>query len=226
MGKALYKTRKKQLKERTGGTRDPRPNSFLIISEGEQTEPHYFDGLADYINQRYGKSIDVQKPLIKPHGEGKSTVSLVNEALKIAARSKVMYSQTWILFDKDDFDDFDDAVSLCKNLNYNAGWSNQSFEYWLYLHFAFSDSALHRNEWNNKLNQFFKDKLKIKSGYSKNDPALFTHVTSDGGLRRALQNAEKADKNYPEGTPPSKCDPCTKVYLLLRELEPWLQDLI
>ena len=137
-----------------------------------------------------------------------------------------MYSQIWILFDKDDFDDFDDAIQLCKNLNYNAGWSNQSFEYWLYLHFAFSDSALHRSEWYSKVNQAFKDKLKIKTGYNKNDPDLSEHIISDEGLKRAIQNAQRIDKSYPDETPPSKREPCTRVYLLLHELEPWIQELL
>lgn len=60
----LFKKRKTKLKDRKSGIREPKPNSFLIICEGEKTEPNYFSGIADYINTRYEKSIDVQKPII------------------------------------------------------------------------------------------------------------------------------------------------------------------
>ncbi len=220
------KRRKTRQKERKIETREPKPNSFLIVCEGKCTEPNYFSGLADYINSKYGESINVQKPEINPIGEGKCTVSLVNEAAKIVARSRIMYSQRWIVFDKDEFDDFDDAINLCNKWEFNAGWSNQSFEYWLYLHFYYSDSALHRNEWFDKLNQIFKSELKIENGYNKNDLKLFEHVTVNGGLRRAINNAERVDMSYPDGMPPSRRDPCTRVYKLLRELEPWIEELL
>ena len=50
-----------------------------------------------------------------------------------------MYSQVWVVFDKDDFDDFDEAVALAEKYGFKVAWSNQSFEYWLYLHFNYSD---------------------------------------------------------------------------------------
>ena len=41
-------------------------------------------------------------------------------------------------------------------------------EYWLYLHFSYSDSALYRSEWNEKLDGFFK-KYNLGNGrYEKN----------------------------------------------------------
>lgn len=52
-----------------------------------------------------------------------------------------------MVFDKDDFDDFDLAIEMGEAKGYKVAWSNQSFEYWLYLHFRYSDSALHRDEW-------------------------------------------------------------------------------
>ena len=97
---------------RKGGTKEPKPNSFLIVSEGTKTEPFYFDGLAQYINNKYGSGINVEKPMIQPVGEGRSTVKLVNETTKIVARAKIIYSQVWVVFDKDDFLDFDKAISL------------------------------------------------------------------------------------------------------------------
>lgn len=173
-----FKNRKARQKERKAGSKTPRPNSFLIITEGKETEPNYFNGLAEHIHKKYERSIDIQQPTIDTHGEGKSTGSLVNKALKIAARSRIIYNQTWILFDKDQFDDFDEAIQQCE------------------------------------------------TGYNKNDPRLFELIANNGGLKRAIRNAEKIYKNYDSNLPPSKRDPCTKVYELLKELSPWLDDLM
>ena len=221
----LFKKKKAQLKSRESGNREPKPDSFLIITEGKQTEPNYFNGLADYINKRFGKSIDVEMPTIEAQGEGKCTVSLVNAAAQIATRSKILYSETWVLFDKDDFDDFDEAVELCKSYRFCPGWSNQCFEFWLLLHFVYCDAALHRTVIFEKLNQIFKDYKICETGYNKNNKDLFEHVTSYGSIKKAVRYAERIDMQYAENTPPSKCDPCTKVYILIQKLERWLQDL-
>ena len=55
---------------------------------------------------------------------------------KIIKDAKIIYQNVWIVFDKDDFDDFDQAIQEAINRGYNVAWSNQSFEYWLYLHFS------------------------------------------------------------------------------------------
>ena len=223
----LFKKRKaKRLAERKSGVREPKPDSFLIISEGKETEPNYFRGLAQYINNRYGQSVDVRTPIIELQGEGRCTVSLVHLVAQIAARSHMLYSQVWILFDKDDFEDFDEAVNLCKVYGFKAGWSNQSFEYWLYLHFDYLDSALHRSELCSKLDQVFKRYNICDDGYKKNDKLIFEHVSANGGLKRAVRNAKNIDDKYEETIPPSRRDPCTKVYKLIVELKPWLQNIL
>ena len=137
----IFKKRRAKLEERKKELKTPTPNSFLIVSEGTKTEPLYFDGLAKYINEKYGNGIDVEKPLIDTCGEGKCTVSLVEETSKIVSRSKTMYSQVWVVFDKDDFGDFDEAIELAEKSGYHVGWSNQSFEYWIFLHFNYSDAV-------------------------------------------------------------------------------------
>ncbi len=226
MGTDKQSGRRKRLAERKAETRSPKADSFLIITEGTKTEPCYFNGLAEYVNKNHGKSIEVRKLTLDTHGEGKSTTSLVREAKRIAARAPILYNQIWILFDKDDNNDFDGAIEECNTLSYEAGWSNQSFEFWLFLHFEYSDSALHRDEWYDKLNRIFKTKGIQSPGYQKNDPKLFERVTAGGGLKKAVRNAEKIYNKYKEDMPPSRKDPCTTVHLLIKELSPWIQELL
>ena len=83
MAKDKFRDKRRKLSERKAGNRDPKPNTYLIVTEGEKTEPHYFEGLKDYINSRYGNSIHSEKPIIDTSGEGRSTSQLVLETSRI-----------------------------------------------------------------------------------------------------------------------------------------------
>ena len=222
----LFKKRRAAAKARKKEFLTPKPNSFLIVSEGEKTEPLYFDGLAAYINKKYGQGIDVEKPIIDTQGEGKCTVSLVRATEKIVSRANILYSQVWVAFDKDDFDDFDEAIALAEQKGYRVAWSNQSFEYWIFLHFNYSDSALHRHDWVDKLSKLFKQWGISPEGYKKNDPQVFEIVTTHGSLGAAVNNATRIEKEYDPQTKPSRQDPCTKVHHLILELKPYITELL
>lgn len=100
------------------------------------------------IQKKIGGRIDViEAPIIDICGEGCSTGKLLEAAEKVVKDAKVIYQNVGIVFDKDGFADFDQAIEDGKRRGYKIAWSNQSFEYWLYLHFYYSDSALHRDDW-------------------------------------------------------------------------------
>ena len=145
----LFKKRREQRKQRDHAFRSPKANSYLIVTEGERTEPLYFKGLQKLIEDKIGGTVDVvEVPTIDIFGCGSSTGKLIELTDQIVKDAKVIYQNVWVVFDKDDFEDFDKAVKCGYSKGYNIAWSNQAFEYWLYLHFYYSDSALHRDEWN------------------------------------------------------------------------------
>lgn len=223
----FFKKKRAKLQERKAESRTPKPNSFLIVSEGTKTEPLYFGGLANYINELYkSNSIQSEQPIIDPLGEGKSTVSLVEATSKIVARSPIMYEQVWVVFDKDDFNDFDDAIKLAEKNGFHVGWSNQSFEYWIYLHFNYSDSALHRSVWCQKLDEIFKSRRISDEGYEKNLSNIFDIATQRGSLKFAISNAIRIEKSHDDTTSPSQKDPCTTVYKLIQELKLYIEPLM
>lgn len=223
----LFKKKRAKLQERKAESKTPKPNSFLIVTEGTKTEPFYFNGLANYINELYqSSSIQLEQPTIETYGEGKNTVSLVNEASRIVARSPIIYEQVWVVFDKDDFKQFDEAIELAKDKGFYVGWSNQSFEYWIFLHFNYSDSALHRSLWCEKLDDLFKTRSISNEGYEKNLPNIFDIATQHGSLKHAIGNAIRIEQSYDNRTLPSKKDPCTTVYKLIQELKPYIEPLM
>ena len=58
------------------------PPKYLIICEGKETEPNYFNGLKRKINEKYGNKVDVLIPSIEVKGTGRNTTDLVKHTQK------------------------------------------------------------------------------------------------------------------------------------------------
>ena len=170
---------------------------FLIVCEGERTEPNYFSGFR------------VPSVRIKITGKGKDPLKLVNHALKL--RGKNRYDQVWCVFDKDDVspDRFNQALTLAKQHKIKAAYSNQAFELWYLLHFRYNDAALSRSDYINRLSQC------LGYRYQKNDPALYQKLLSRQA--DAIQNAVRLLEQYALPNPAAD-NPSTTVHLLVQEL--------
>lgn len=218
----LFKKKRAQREQRKRETRNPNTNSYLIVTEGERTEPLYFTGLKELIQSKYGGTINVVE--IKIEGKGCGTNKLISKADEFVSRSKIMYQNVWIVFDKDDFTDFDEAIKSGIKKGYKIAWSNQSFEYWLYLHFEYSDSALHRDDWCKKLDELFRE-YGIEEGYKKNYKNLYEVLNSFGGIETALKNAKRRMAEFKKGKyKPSEYDPGTTVHYLVEDLKKYLDN--
>lgn len=91
---------------------------YLIVCEGEATEPNYFEGL----KQDSPKGV-LTAYQIDIAGTGRNTQSLVDEALRLkGAYEKVPpreVDKRWVVFDKDSFSpqDFNTAIQRCGNID-------------------------------------------------------------------------------------------------------------
>lgn len=161
--------------------------------------------------------------MIDIYGEGSSTGRLIEITQKLVRDAKIIYQNIWVVFDKDDFDDFDKAIKMGEKMGYKVAWSNQCFEYWLYLHFYYSDSALHRDEWCRKLDEIFSQYNLGDGSYRKNYEDIYEIVDTFDGVNTAIKNAKRrmADFDCRKDTP-SKYDPGTMIYELVLELKRYL----
>lgn len=210
----LFKKRKAARKARAHELRNPRVGSYLIVAEGAKTEPAYFKQLGEAIAGAFGGVVDVQV-----EGEGRGTVALVEKAAQIASKSPRIFEHVWVVFDKDDFEDFDEAIKLAESRGFEVAWSNQAFEYWFFLHFDYSDAALHRDDWVEKIDKLFKERGVRDGGYEKNLENIYQLVTEYGDSALAIKSARTMHKRWEQrGAAPSKCDPCTTVYQLVEQL--------
>lgn len=198
-------------KKRKVNTRTPQL-TYLIICEGERTEPEYFKSLIAHNN----KNTDIL--LVDIEGEGRGTVSLINKAIAKKNRSIKEYDKVWAVFDKDDFEDFNDAIRLANKNDINCAWSNESFELWYYLHFQFLDTGISRSDYIDRIEREIRTKTDDKSfKYAKKAKENYTLVTTLGSEKLAIKYAEALCKKYDDE---NYCNhlPCTKIHLLVNEL--------
>ncbi len=108
--------RKEPSLERPVGELTEKP-SILIVCEGENTEPSYFN------------QFRITSAKVKSVGVGYNTVSLVHRAFELAQQGN--YDRIWCVFDKDDFkdEDFNNAIQIAEADNFGIAYSNQAFEY-------------------------------------------------------------------------------------------------
>ncbi len=175
---------------------------LLIVCEGSRTEPLYFMGFR----------VKVEDAEIL--GEGCNTVSLVQRTIEIRQKfleERKEFDQVWCVFDRDEFpiQNFNRALELAAQNGIRVAYSNQAFEVWYLLHFAFHNAALHRTQYAEKLEKA------LSRPYRKNDPAIYEILRSKRA--DAIRNARRLHQDYDPHIPVTD-NPCTTVYLLVEEL--------
>jgi len=128
--------------------RPPSGYSFLLVTEGEKTEPNYFVALRNKLRLT---SVDVEIV----HPEGTDPITLTEHAIelremrRIAARKGeyIPYDETWVIFDLEERGDIRRAqAERARQLKGAEGIrfsrSDPAFEYWLILHFEYTTAPL------------------------------------------------------------------------------------
>ena len=200
MSKRCNTSRKAPSLYRRIDTRKTR-DSFLIVCEGEKTEPNYF--------RKFHGPIDV-----RVEGTGCNTISLVKKAVEIRDQRQQEgeeYDQVWCVFDKDSFPDkdFNDAITLAKKYKIKSAYSNEAFELWYLLHFGYHQAATSRHDYGRMISG------KLNFSYRKNHSEMYEILesTQNDAIRNATQLLQSYDSHNP-----AKNNPCTTVHILVQEL--------
>ena len=183
--------------------------SFLIICEGVNTEPDYFNAFR------------LTSANVKAVGRGVNTIGLVTEAIRLRheeERKGHKYDQCWVVFDKDDFPDadFDGAIRLAESNSFKAAYSNQAFEYWFLLHFHPFEGQMHRSQYSSKLTSLLGIPYSKQSGSESLIYGLLAPRQT-----QAIANAKNILDSI-NHLPPSKRESSTTVHLLVEELNKFI----
>lgn len=181
--------------------RDPRPR-ILIVCEGVQTEPNYFLGFR------------LTNVVLKIEPAGAQHKTVVEKAIEMKSADGD-YSEVWCVFDRDkhisgrDKQIFNEAMLLAEQNGISIAYSNDAFELWYLLHFAYYQTAILRSDYIVKLKELMPD------GYKKNDPLMYQKL--EDKMDDAIKHARKLHQQW-GGESPEKADPSTTVYLLVERL--------
>lgn len=153
---ARYNPRKEHDVRRRAGFKLTK-KTFLIVCEGENTEPEYFNAFR------------LTSATVKAVGKGLGTMSLVKEAIAIreeARRKGKNFDFCWLVFDKDDYNDFDEAIAFARENGFKVSYSNQAFELWFLLHFKLYKGPLNRSRYASLLTKHLGMEYSMKSGFA------------------------------------------------------------
>ena len=182
---------------------------FLIVCEGEKTEPNYFS------NYSVPGLIDVHA-----EGYGVSPPQLVDMALKLKRNSSRQrdqdeFDQVWCVFDKDDWDggEFNNSIKRAEGHGLKVAYSNQAFELWYLLHFYYYDTRMHRRR--------YVDRLSELLGHPYDKSASYMYERLYDRQETAIRNAERLLRQYSPPNPGAD-DPSTTVHQLVQALNRFL----
>ena len=177
--------------------------SFLIVSEGTRTEPEYF------------RHFTSRRSRVQTVGADRSTMKLVEDALRI--RDLDTFDYKWVVFDKDDNQDFNEAIAYAERKGFQCAWSNESFELWFCLHFIDLTSAVSRRQYveilEREIRKFIPDFI-----YSKGGDVMYDILKQYGSEDMAKLRAQKLRLQY-QDMDYSSHNPCTTVDILVGKLK-------
>lgn len=209
---------------RTTATQLVQMTRHLIICEGKQTEPLYFEGMKKALG-----AVNGRKLAVVVRGTGKHTLDLLDCALDCCRYAAETYNHIWLVFDKDDFPaaEFDAMERKCAELSdssrtFHALWSNPCFELWPLLHLNYSTAPMNATGCQRQLGSVLDRELGLT--YRKNMGGLYEALASRRVV--ATRNAVKLVAYHKDlgESKPSDCNPCTRVGEIFEELGPYLAD--
>lgn len=200
---------------------------YYIFCEGEQTEPNYFRGFKELIED---EPIYRDMVLIEIEPCAAETMRVIGKAEEYVRAKRIQKGQIWCVYDKDSFPakDFNGVEERAKKLNkknkdiqYHTAWSNECIEFWFILHFANYTSNNNRAEYAHFLNDKFRG---VGIGkYEKNMRNIYDILLQYGSPKLAIRYGKQIiNENFEK--PSAMIAPGTKVYELVEELSKYLPE--
>jgi len=216
----IKKGRRREKTDRKEETKSKR-KFFLIVCEGEKTEPNYFKSLKNALPKGVLDVCD-----FRIIGTGHNTNSLVIKAMQLRGKWQMETGRTidklWIVFDKDSFtpQSFNSAIQTCiaDAPSVEAAWTNEAFELWYLLHFHFYNTGIGRKQYQDLIEKNFIEKGLVNYKYKKNSIEVFSLLEEYGSRENAIRNATNLERHLAGTNNYADQNPCTKVHHLIAEL--------
>ncbi len=192
-------------------------DKVLIVCEGEKTEPNYFRELRNFYR--------LNSANIKISGDcGSAPINIVEQAkelYRVEQRNSIPFDRVYCVFDKDTHESYRPALQLVKSAKpkgvFYAINSVPCFEYWLLLHFCYTEKPFYGMLGAKSAgDQVLEELKKYIADYDKGNHGHFERLIDD--LPQAIQYSKRALKS---------ADACgaDNPTTLVHELVEYLQEL-
>lgn len=201
---------KREAREHSRKCRVPELGYYYIVTDTDQTEKNYLEGLKVSIPEKLNRKIVIKVAKSR-------TIDLV-KVCKEGASLYPQFSEPWIIFDRDQVKNFDNIVRDAELNGIHAGWSNPCFEIWMFAYFGnmpyIQDSVICCNR--------FAVEYERRTGqkYSKADKDIYRKLNQHGNENNAIMIAIQKRKQYEDNGEilPSEMIPGTTIDELVSEI--------
>lgn len=198
-------------REQLSKSRTPKLGYYFIVTDTKETEQNYMYGLRDSIPKELQGKLVIK--VIKT-----KTKNLVEEAKNLASLNP-QYGQIWIIFDRDQVQNFDDIICQAKESGINVGWTNPCIEAWFSAYFGempnYHDSVSCCSGFSTTYERATRQR------YIKSDSQIYEKLNRFGKEQEAVVLAERKFHEHRVNCKykPSEMCPCTTVHLLVGEIK-------
>jgi hypothetical protein len=188
--------------------RTPDLGYYCIVTDGEETEINYLNGLKASIPEALRGRL-VIKALTVPTNE------LLKRCLEMVS-VEPQYRKPWIVFDRDRLANFDQIICEADNQGISVGWSNPCIEIWFLEYFGSSSTFQESIQ----CVTAFKKAFKTATGqeYHKDDKDIYKKLCKYGNEENAISSAVKKLKNHDTCKNPSEKLGATTLHQLIEEI--------
>ena len=196
--------------------------SIYIVCEGTNTEPIYFEKIAEQpdVFEKYAITVypSEEDQIKASKKEGESIKTDAVNLVKVAKKEINNYDEVWAVFDKDGYTKHEKAFDDADKHGIKLAFSSIAFEHWILLHYEQNRTAFPKSQ---NVIDYLEDKGYF-TGYSKKaDISIYprlqnltkTAIENAAWLRREMANnlADCDNKKY-------ELNPYTTVDELVRTL--------
>lgn len=195
---------------RNVATRKPVLGYYLIVTDTEETENNYFEGIRNALPEDIRNKI-----IIKVF---RSRTDKLVEACHTCMKELPHIVKPWIVLDRDQVENFNNIISKAESKGIKVGWSNPCIEIWFDAYFGNMHNYQTSVECCKKFSKQFK-KITNKE-YEKSDSEIYVLLKEYGDETSAIKIADlKLQQHLKDNNNiPADMIPCTKVHLLVNEI--------
>lgn len=191
--------------------RVPKLGYYFIVTDTKETEQNYMYGLRDSIPKELQGKLVIKVVKTK-------TKNLVEEAINLASLNP-QYGETWIIFDRDQVQDFDEIISQAKAKGIKVGWTNPCIEAWFSAYFGSMPTYQNSVSCCTGFSRTFEQASGQK--YVKSDQQIYDKLNRFGDELLAIELAQRKYEEHRDNCKdkPSEMCPCTTVHCLVSEIK-------